>query len=154
MGLVERLHYGSTFVERRANQNIMKLYILICLFALTSCSAMQPSADLPKLGESTWKLIAIEQRPVSYGDRAFVKFDEKENKISGKAACNSFTSEYEMAGQKIVFSDISSTKMYCEGIMADENQIMTQLRNTNRYEVKSDMLYFYAEQKLVLTFKR
>ena len=154
MGLVKWIYYGSTFVERRLNLNIMKLYILICLFALTSCSAIQPSADHPKLGETTWKLIAIEQRSVSYGDRAFVKFDEKENKISGKAACNSFSSEYEMAGQKIAFSDISSTKMYCEGIMDDENQIMTQLRSTNRYEVKSDMLYFYAEQKLVLTFKR
>ncbi|MES2875281.1 MAG: META domain-containing protein [Bacteroidota bacterium] len=132
----------------------MKLYIILTLIFLTSCNAMQPTADLPKLGESNWKLIAIEQKPVNYGDRAFLTFDEKENKISGKAACNSFTSDYEMAGQKIKFTGITSTKMYCEGIMDDENQIITQLQKTSKYEVRSDKLYLYAEEKLALTFKR
>lgn len=132
----------------------MKLYLLLCLVSLTACKAMQPDADVPKLGESNWKLIAIEQKPVNYGDRAFLKFDEKENKISGKAACNSFSSEYEMIGQKIKFADISTTKMYCEGIMDDENQIITQLQKITKYEVKSDMLYFYAGDRLGLTFRR
>lgn len=132
----------------------MKLYSLLCIFTLTACNAIQPAADLPKLGESNWKLIAIEQRPVNFGDRAFLKFDEKENKVSGKAVCNSFFSEYEMTGQKIKFDAIGSTKMYCEGIMDDEHQIITQLQNISRYEVKSDMLYLYAEHKLALTFKR
>lgn len=132
----------------------MKLLLLVCVFALSACSAIQPAADVPKLGETNWKLIAIEKKPVNYGDRAFLKFDEKENKISGKAACNSFSSEYEMIGQKITFTSIGSTKMYCEGIMDDENQIITQLQKTSKYEVKADMLYFYAQDKLALTFKR
>ncbi len=132
----------------------MKIYLLFAVVLFTSCTAMQPTADLPKLGESNWKLIAIEKKPVNYGDRAFIKFDEKENKISGKAACNSFFSEYEMIGQKITFSGIGSTKMYCEGIMDDENQIITHLQKTTKYEVKSDMLYLYVEDMLALTYKR
>ncbi|MBC7760111.1 MAG: META domain-containing protein [Phormidesmis sp. FL-bin-119] len=132
----------------------MKIYLLLCLFALTSCNAVQHTADIPKLGESNWKLVAIEQKPVNFGDRAFLKFDEKEHKVSGKAVCNSFSSDYEMSGQKITFSGIISTKMYCEGIMDDENQIITQFQKTNRYEVKSDKLYLYAEGKLAMTFKR
>ena len=132
----------------------MKIYLLLCLFALASCNAVQHTADIPMLGESNWKLVAIEQKPVNFGDRAFLKFDEKKNKVSGKAVCNSFSSDYEMAGQKITFSGINSTEMYCEGIMDDENQIITQLQKFNRYEVKSDKLYFFAEEKLVLTFKR
>ncbi len=152
--MVKRIYYGSTFVEDSIKLNIMKLYLLLCMVSLAACNAIQPTADLPKLGESNWKLIAIEKRPVNYGDRAFIKFDEKENKISGKAACNSFFSEYEMIGQKITFSGIGSTKMYCEGIMDDENQIITQLQKTSRYEVKADMLYLYSGDKLGLTFKR
>ena len=132
----------------------MKLYTIVSLIFLASCNALQPTADLPKLGDSSWKLIAIEQKPVTYGDRAYLTFDEKENKISGKAACNSFTSDYEMAGQKITFTGISSTKMYCEGIMDDENQIITQLQKTSKYEVRSDKLYLYSDGKLTLTFKR
>ena len=132
----------------------MKVYSMLCLLVLAGCHVVQPTADLPKLGESNWKLVSIEQRPVDFGDRAFLKFDEKENKISGKAVCNSFSSEYEMAGQKISFSGLTSTKMYCEGIMDDENQIITQLKKISRYEVKSDILYFYDQGKVVLKFKR
>jgi heat shock protein HslJ len=132
----------------------MKPYLLLCLFLITSCSALKPNSDLPKLGESVWNLTAIEQRPVNFDGRAFIKFNEKENKISGKALCNSYFSDYEMIGQKITFSSVGSTKMYCEGMMDEENQIITQLQKTKRYEVKSDFLYFYSGEKVVLTFKR
>lgn len=132
----------------------MRSYLLLCLFFLTACAALKPHSDIPKLGESVWNLTAIEQRPVNFDGRAFIKFDEKENKISGKALCNSYFSDYEMIGQKITFSSVGSTKMYCEGMMDEENQIITQLQKTKRYEVKSDFLYFYSGEKLVLTFKR
>lgn len=132
----------------------MKIHLILCLIVLAGCNVIHPTADHPKLGESTWKLVAIEQKPVNYGEKAFIKFDEKENKISGKAACNSFSSEYEMAGQKISFKGITSTKMYCEGIMDEENQIITRLQKISRYEVKSDNLYFYDEGKVMLKFKR
>ncbi len=155
MGLVKWLYYGSTFVEYIIKFTIMKRYLLlICIASLTACNAMKPTSDIPKLGESNWRLIAIEQKPVNFGDRAFLKFDEKENKISGKAVCNSFFAEYEMIGQKITFSGLGSTKMYCEGIMDDENQIITHLQKTSKYEVKADMLYLYAGDKLGLTFRR
>ncbi|MHB1177170.1 MAG: META domain-containing protein, partial [Daejeonella sp.] len=111
-------------------------------------------SQLEKLGQSTWNLTAIEQRPVNFDGRAFIKFDEKENKKSGKALCNSYFSEYEMIGKKITFGTIGSTKMYCEGMMDEENQIINNLRKTKRYDVKSDFLYLYSGEKLVLTFKR
>lgn len=132
----------------------MRSYLLLCLFFLTGCAALKPNSDIPKLGESVWNLTAIEQRPVNFDGRAFIKFDEKENKVSGKALCNSYFSDYEMIGQKITFSSVGSTKMYCEGMMDEENQIITQLQKTKRYEVKSDFLYFYSGEKLALTFKR
>ncbi len=126
----------------------------VAIVFLSSCKALEPDADLPKLGESVWKLTAINQKPASYGDAAFIKFDEKENKISGKAVCNSIFSDYEMIKQKVTFTEIGSTKMYCEGKMDDENQIITNLQKTTRYEVKADFLYLYAGEILVLTFKR
>jgi len=132
----------------------MRFPLLIAVILLSSCTALQPSADLPKLGESIWNLTAIEQKPANFGDRAFIKFDEKENKVSGKALCNSFFSEYEMIKQKITFPEIGSTKMYCEGMMDEENKIITNLQKTTRYEVKADFLYLYSQEHLVLTFKR
>ncbi|MGV3684874.1 MAG: META domain-containing protein [Daejeonella sp.] len=132
----------------------MKICLLSLFVLLASCTAMHPKSDDPKLGESDWKLTSILKRPVNYGDRAFLKFDEKENKVSGKAACNSFFAEYEMIGQKITFTRVGSTKMYCEGIMDDENRIISELQKVTRYEVKANALYLYAGDTLALTYKR
>lgn len=132
----------------------MKPYIFLWLTVLTACTAIRSTSDLPKLSESTWKLSAIEQRAVNFDGRATIKFDEKEGKISGKAVCNSYFSDYEMIGQKISFTGIGSTKMYCEGVMDDENQIISNLQKVSRYEVKADFLYLYAGDSLVLTFRR
>ncbi len=134
--------------------NPMRPHLLLGLLLLSGCSAIKSSSDIPRLGESTWNLTAIEQRPVNFDGRAFIKFDEKESKVSGKALCNSYFSDYEMIGQKITFNSMGSTKMYCEGMMDEENQIITQLQKAKRYEVKSDFLYFYSGEKVVLTFKR
>lgn len=133
---------------------IPKLYLLSFLLVLASCTAFQPIADMPKLGEFDWKLISVLHRPVKYGDSAFLKFDETENKVIGKATCNSFTAEYQRAGQKISFTRVGSTKIYCEGYMDDENRIIAQLRKTTSYKIEANMLYLYAGGKLVLRYKR
>ena len=132
----------------------MRHLLIIAVILLSACSALQHEADQPRLGESVWNLTTIDQKPVNFDDRAFIQFNEKDLKVSGKAVCNSFFSEYEMIKQKIVFTGIGSTKMYCEGMMDEENQIITNLQKTTRYEVKSNFLYFYSGERLVLTFKR
>ncbi len=154
MGVVECLRYGSEFVDISLNNKFMKYLLFLSVCFLSGCSALKPGSDIPKLGESVWNLTAIAQKPVNFDDRAFINFDEKENKASGKALCNSFFAEYEMIRNMISFSGIGSTKMYCEGMMDEENQIISALQKTNRYEVKADFLYLYAHEKLVLTFKR
>ena len=130
------------------------IFLFISVSLLMSCTAIRSGSDLPRLGESVWNLTAINQKSVNFKDKAFIKFDEKENKASGKALCNSFFSEYEMIRNKISFIGVGSTKMYCEGMMDEENQIITNLQKTSRYEVKLDFLYLYSGDRLVLTFKR
>lgn len=124
------------------------------LICLSGCQVLNSKTDSPTLGNTNWKLIAINQKPVSLGDRAFITFDEKEQRAAGKAACNSFSGGYEQIRDNITFSDIISTKMYCEGLMDQEGQILTHLKDTRRFEVKSDMLYLYGSDELLLTFKR
>ncbi len=132
----------------------MKYVSILFIFLITACTAVRSASDEERLGETAWNLVAVEQRPVNYDGRAFIKFDEKERKISGKAVCNSYFADYEMIGQKITFSPVGSTKMYCEGVMDAENAIITNLQRTTRYEVKADFLYLYSDNLLVLTFKR
>ncbi|WP_026898147.1 META domain-containing protein [Daejeonella oryzae] len=134
-------------------KNLLSLGIVACII-LSSCSIMNQQADRQNLGESTWKLIAIKQNRENLGDKAILKFDVKKNEVSGVAACNSFTGEIETIRNLITFADIASTKMYCEGKMDEEIQILSNLEKVSRFEVKSDILYLYSKDELLLTYKR
>ncbi|MDB5013464.1 MAG: hypothetical protein JWQ25_1666 [Daejeonella sp.] len=134
----------------------MKRFILVFLSFLlfTSCEVLKSETDSPKLNNTKWTLHSIKARVVNLGDKAYLNFEEKDNRIAGKAACNSFFGEYTIVKQTIKFEGVGSTKMYCEGLMDEENEIMTALNNTRRYEIKADMLYLYSTDQLLLTFKR
>jgi len=129
--------------------------IITSLLLFSGCRAFNESADQPKLDEAQWQLLAMNQKPADLGDKAFVRFDDKDRKITGKAGCNSIFADYELlAGNKIRFGIIGSTKMYCEGLMDQENQIVTNLEKTRRFEIKYGLLYLYGSDDLLLTFKK
>jgi heat shock protein HslJ len=132
-------------------QLIAALFLLILS---SSCSIMNQKADYVNLGESQWTLMSIQGSPISLGGDAVLSFDEKESTISGVAACNSFTAEYEMMRKAVKFLSIVSTKKYCEGRMDEENKIISNLQLVTRYDVKANMLYLYSQDQLLLTYKR
>lgn len=131
-----------------------KLRFLLPAFIVfaAACKALNQSADQPKLEETHWKLIAMDQKPVDLGDKAFIEF--KADRASGKAACNSFSAEYELTNSKIAFDKIISTKMYCDGLMDQESKILANLQKVKRYEIRYGMLYLYGADNLLLTFKK
>ncbi|WP_423145953.1 META domain-containing protein [Rubrolithibacter danxiaensis] len=134
----------------------MKFFIFLipALLMLASCRILSVNEEDQDLTGKEWTIIAIAQKPVDLDKKAFFKLDEK-GKIGGKAACNSFSGSYEKgANNQIRFSDIVSTKMYCEGLMDEENQIVMNLQQVKNYKVKTGMLYLFNGSELLLTLKR
>jgi heat shock protein HslJ len=129
------------------------LAIISCVL-FSSCEVLKSETDSPKLGNTKWVLLSIKDRPVKLSDKAYLNFEEKDNRIAGKAACNSFFGEYTIVKQTIKFEGVGSTKMFCDGLMDEENEIMTAIGNTRRYEIKANMLYLYSTDQLLLIFKR
>lgn len=133
---------------------ILQLFVLLIVGMLSGCSIMNQRSDQANLGDTPWKLVSINQVPANLGGNAIIQFDEEENKVSGIAACNSFGAGYEMIKNSIKFESVITTKKYCEGRMDEENQIITNLQNVTRYDVKADKLYFYGKDQLLLVYKR
>jgi heat shock protein HslJ len=129
------------------------LAIISCVL-FSSCEVLKSETDSPKLVNTKWVLLSIKDRPVKLSDKAYLNFEEKDNRIAGKAACNSFFGEYTIVKQTIKFEGVGSTKMFCDGLMDEENEIMTAIANTRRYEIKANMLYLYSTDQLLLIFKR
>jgi heat shock protein HslJ len=128
--------------------------IAISFLFFSGCRAFNESTDQPELTDAQWQLLAMNQKAADLGNKAFIRFSDKDRKIAGKAACNSIFADYELTGNKLSFSGIGSTKMYCEGLMDQENQIITNLEKTKRYEIKYGLLYLYGSDDLLLTFKK
>jgi heat shock protein HslJ len=102
----------------------MKKTILLAIVLLffTACSNTAPAIT----GE--WKL-------VSYGEAGnptsaipnvdtTINFDSK-GQMSGNVGCNGFGGTYELKGDKMTFSGIISTMMYCDAISAQEQGVLS-----------------------------
>lgn len=130
------------------------LYTFLFLVVLSSCNALRPETDLVKLDGQRWKLSSIGHKNVD-SDKAYLEFDGKDLEVSGKTFCNSIKGDYERMGDnQLTFQELVSTKMYCEGVMDLENQMVISLRSVKRFEIRNSMLYLYDSDKVLLTFKK
>ncbi len=132
----------------------MKNYLLLCIsiILMWSCKTVSQNADQPKFEETHWKLIAMNKKPVSLGENAYIEF--KDDKVIGKAACNTLNGEYTKVNSLLSFEKIATTKLYCEGMMDSENQIISNLGKVKHFDIRYGLLYMYGSDDLLLTFKK
>src|SRR5262245_50564259 len=72
--------------------------------------------------------------------KAFIKFNEEKKSAGGNGSCNTFGSTITVSGNTLRFSDVFSTKMYCEDVQATEDLFFKRLHDVNRYEVRGKEL--------------
>jgi len=132
----------------------MKIYLILISIIIASCNAIKPETEVIKLDGTKWALTAIKHKPVSNNQNAYLEFDSKLN-VKGKVFCNSVSGGYELMGKdQLTFDKLASTKMYCEGVMDQENEMITNMENVKRYQIKNQMLFLYNSDEVLLTFKR
>ncbi len=95
--------------------------IVFVLLVLTACS--NASTDIT--GE--WELISYgavnNPTPAIPNVDTSIEFDSN-GQIGGNVGCNGFGGNYELSGDKIAFSGIMSTMMYCEETAAQEQAVL------------------------------
>lgn len=81
---------------------------------------------------------------------------DNDGKISGNAGCNDYFANYEVDGNKLSFSAIGSTKMFCgDGLMAEETAFLTALEKADNYRITGDLLQiFAADDSTLISFSR
>jgi heat shock protein HslJ len=138
---------------------------IVIAFVLLSCKAQQTSVS-PSQGEpvtvittldsNKWYLTKIHQQEdvITVTTRkAFIRFNEAKGSAGGNGSCNSFGSALLVKGNMISFSNIFSTKMYCDQVQEVENAFLGQLSKVTRYDVKGKSLLLYNGEKLLLEFE-
>lgn len=105
------------------------------------------------IGENRWKLIQMNNVGKDY-EKASIKFDTTENRVSGNAGCNSFFGSYKVDGEYISFTQMGATKMLCdEESNETENEFFKILSGKKlRYDLADQTLNLYDGNRLVMMF--
>jgi copper homeostasis protein (lipoprotein) len=100
--------------------------------------------EVSMITEKYWKLIEINGKAIipsdSWKKEPHMILKSTDNKINGNGGCNSFFGNYQlMEGNRIPFSKIGSTEMYCQD-MDIEKQFFQGLEKADNYTMKNDTL--------------
>lgn len=84
--------------------------------------------------------------------QAFIRFDKEKNSGGGNGSCNSFGSTTKIEGNTISFSNIFSTKMYCQDVQSVEDSYFGLLEKVTRFEINNNTLKLFQGNTVVLEF--
>lgn len=104
----------------------------------------------------TWFLSQIKSKKISNNQISvvpFIEFDLENNRVSGNASCNGFSSSFILKNDKISFKEILLTRMFCEDLTLEKNFIES-LNEINSFKVDGDELKFYKEGFLEMVFEK
>lgn len=135
----------------------MKIFLslLTASILLTiGCSSNKESADT--LLHDIWVLESIDGQTYSRAENQSlhptVEIYLAEERFSGNTGCNNMNGKLTVDGSSISFSDIVTTKMFCDGV--DETSFLTNLEKANNYKIEKMRLYLFEDEKEILVFKK
>ncbi|MBB2146065.1 META domain-containing protein [Pedobacter sp. LMG 31464] len=85
--------------------------------------------------------------------KATLNFDT-DNKVSGKSFCNGFGGMVTIDGDKIKFSELIGTMMYCEDVGQAEGKYTEGLRTANSFKIVSGKLQLLKDGQLAMVFTK
>ncbi|MEJ2486931.1 MAG: META domain-containing protein [Anaerolineales bacterium] len=133
-----------------------KLYsatvILIVMLALSACGGIG-AQNAAELDGTSWVLFAYRNTTPIEAAKPTIAFTDGE--VSGSASCNQYGGSYQVDGDKISFSAMFMTEMYCmepEGVMEQESLYLEMLGNAESFELSEGQLMIFMADGETLTF--
>ncbi len=110
------------------------LILLGISLSVVGCAVLGTESAV--LADTSWKLIQYDSTKPLPGSGITLEF--KDGQVSGNAGCNHYFGTYQTQGSSISISDLAWTEMACldpEGIMSQEQEVMSLLSSASRYEL-------------------
>ncbi len=94
--------------------------------------------DPRSLLQGQWRVTAVDASAVPDDISADIRFDDGD-RVSGRAACNSFRGSFELTGETLRFGPLATTMMACEPeVMRLESRLMNVLETVHRFAIGED----------------
>jgi heat shock protein HslJ len=122
----------------------VRTLLFLAILAASACAARSGYGQAGEtLLDRDWALAALGEPAAPIGPAAHpptLRLDSKEGRASGFAGCNRFSGGYELAGNRVVFGPLMSTKMACERGMDVESRYLEALGKVNAWSVDAGEL--------------
>lgn len=113
------------------------------------------NAALNYILKHKWNLIQLNGKTLEQSN-AFLKFDGKENRLSGSTGCNNLMGSFKLTSNFISFTKLGTTRMFCnEDKNKLEQEIVKLLSDSSfTFDIADQTLNFYKGDRLVMMFGR
>ena len=99
------------------------------------------------LENTYWKLVRIGERPVAAIDpnaEPHLRLDRNGQRVSGSGGCNRFTGGYTLDGDRITFTQLAPTRMFCAPAMDQERAYFGALAPAGRWRLDGQRLELFG----------
>lgn len=129
---------------------------VLLLFLSSSCTLQNNTLATQKetIQDAYWILVSLEGQDVQAPKdtrTAYIRFEEKDNDVTGYTGCNRITGSYTLTDERLQLSELSTTRMTCADMQL-ENKMLEVLGQVNTYRIAGDLLTLYEGDKAVATF--
>jgi len=117
---------------------------LICAAALLGgCTTTETPSNHAQLENTYWKLMTLGGEDVSSPEGAReIQFtlDADTHRVAGFSGCNNMMGAYTVQENKIVFSSMGGTRMFCENTMDIEKRVHEMFANATAWKISGESL--------------
>ncbi len=127
---------------------------LTLLITLSANKCKNGPAEMTSLLDKKWVFQSIAGSALSLPQGAEMPWLQLAgDQLQGFGGCNQLMGGYKLDGTALSFSDIGSTKKYCEGVQPTENAITGLLRQVDGYKMEGGLLKLLGGGKELAALK-
>ena len=137
---------GYTASRRMGSQEYVPA-VVIERFVAIERDGVCTEAGSAALENTYWKLVRIGERPVAASDpkaEPHLQLDRNAKRVSGSGGCNRFTGGYSLDGDRISFTELAPTRMFCAPAMDQERAYFGALAPAGRWRVDGQRLELFG----------
>lgn len=146
------VYYPIKELELTMKKSIFILGALLISLALSSCGLFSGGANA-ELNGTSWTLESYGGKNLISDTAMTANFESGE--ISGSASCNHYFGSYRVQGDQFSVEGLGWTEMACmdpEGIMEQEQTIMSLLSTAISFNIEGEKLFLQVESGEELIF--
>lgn len=143
---------GRPKVDGRGKETTLIVQRFVRTWPRETCGSVKPVT----LEDTTWALLELKGKTITVdvNDKApYLELNSKKASAYGFGGCNRFFGSYETSGRALTFGAMGATRMACPDGMDQEQELMTILGSTTRYEIHGSKLMLFADKELVARFE-